>query len=139
MKAIKLTDLPLSLQAQARQQLMGFMPDLPVQEVAQPPSREPKLNKTETEYQNILLARERAGEITAIRAQSIKIQIGEKRCWYTPDFTCVNKATGRIQFHEVKGGKVWDDARVKFQAAKLNYPEFDWIWAQKKEGVWTLS
>lgn len=98
-----------------------------------------QMNKTEAEYHRILQARERVGELLHIfEHESIKFRIGDKRCWYTPDFAVIGR-DGVLELHEVKGGRVWDDARVKFQAAKLNYKHFRWYWCQKKDGVWKES
>ena len=96
------------------------------------------LNKTEAEYLLILTALLQAGEIDHIFGhEDIKFRVGEERCWYSVDFAVLRN--GYLELHEVKGGFVRDDARVKFQAAKKQYPQFVWIWAQKKKGAWTVT
>lgn len=108
----------------------GTAPELP-----RPERKE--MNKTEQEYLAILSRRLQSGALTRIYDhESIKFRIGDKRCWYSVDFVCVN-AAGKIECHEVKGGHYWDDARRAYQSAKKQYPDFVWYWAQKKEGVWS--
>ncbi len=97
----------------------------------------PRMNKTEAEYLRILDARLRVGEIDAILGfEAIKLRVGVVRCWYTPDFPVL--AGGVLEFHEVKGAYVHDDARVKFQSAMRQYPLFRWVWAQKIKGEWRI-
>jgi len=98
-------------------------------------SRGTKLNKTEAEYERMMVALHGRCNVFA---QAVQLQVGEDRCRYTPDFMIVN-AKGEISFHEVKGGFYRDDARVKFQAAKLRYMMFGWVWAQKKHGRWEIT
>jgi hypothetical protein len=96
------------------------------------------MNKTETAYYHILMAE--AGEGLwdhVFEHESIKVKVGAYRCWYTPDFA--TEKDGRITFHEVKGGFVRDDARVKFQAAVKQYPQFGWTWAQRVKGRWEIK
>ena len=103
------------------------------------PAKAKGLNKTEAEYLRILQSKLQAGEIRAILGhESVKIRIGEHRCWYSPDFPVILNS-GRLEFHETKGARVWDDARVKFQAAKLLYPEFLFVWAQKTKEGWRAN
>ena len=73
-----------------------------------------------------------------ILIQAIKLKVGAKQTWYLPDFVVV-RADGRLEIHEVKGGFVRDDARVKFQAAVLLYPQFVWVWAQRKNNQWNIT
>ena len=111
----------------------------PERQKAGKPAKRKAPNKTEAEYARILEAKRQAGEIRAILGhESVKIHIGEVRCWYTPDFPVILNS-GRLEFHEVKGAHVWDDARVKFQAAKLLYPEFLFVWAQKTKEGWRIE
>lgn len=113
--------------------------DVPSTKPVQPTPKKPKMNKTETEYLRILECRLRAGEIKAILPhESMKFKIGAHRCWYHPDIPVIGN-DGVLELHEVKGGKVWDDARVKFQSAVQQYPHFRWIWAQKKKGEWRIT
>lgn len=40
--------------------------------------------------------------------------------------------------HEVKGGKIWDDAAVKFKVAMEQFPWWRWTKAQWKGGAWRV-
>lgn len=60
-------------------------------------------------------------------------------CTYTPDFEVV-RHSGKVEYHEVKGGHVWDDAAVKFKVAAEIFQTHRWVWAQKKPrgGGWQI-
>lgn len=100
-----------------------------------------KLNKTEQRYiDEVLWPRHLAGEVKWFSAECVSRRISTtgKRCWYRPDFE-VMLADGSIEYHEIKGGRVEDDARVKFLAAMRVYPMFRWeMWAHIK-GEWLLK
>lgn len=68
----------------------------------------------------------------------VKLRAGTERCFYCPDFLAVG-ADGKVEFHEVKGRYVRDDSRVKFQAARMTYPFFRWVWAQKTKAGWKIA
>lgn len=73
-----------------------------------------------------------AGEIRDWAYESIKLKVGEKICWYAPDFAVVAK-DWTLEFHEYKG--FWkDDARVKIKAAASQYPGFRFVAVTKKKG-----
>jgi hypothetical protein len=91
------------------------------------------MNQTEAEYLAMLKADQ---SVTHVAYEAITLRIGEG-CSYTPDFAVFR---GRLlELHEVKGGHVWDDAKVKFKAAKEQYPGIRFVWAQKKEGKWEIK
>jgi len=91
------------------------------------------MNKTEAAYAARLALLQRAGEIQSFRFEPIKFRLAD-RTFYTPDFMVV--MGDEIQFHEVKGGYVEDDAAVKFKAAAEMYPEFQFqmVFAEVKRG-----
>lgn len=91
------------------------------------------MNKTEAAYAARLALLQRAGEIQSFRFEPIKFRLAD-RTFYTPDFMVV--IGDEIQFHEVKGGYVEDDAAVKFKAAAEMYPEFEFqmVFAEVKRG-----
>ena len=73
-----------------------------------------QMNKTESEYCQLLELRKRAGEIDWYRFEGIKLRLADNT-FYTPDFA-VMLSTGEMEMHEVKG--FWtDDARVKIKVA----------------------
>jgi len=91
------------------------------------------MNKTEAAYAARLALLQRAGEIQSFRFEPIKFRLAD-RTFYTPDFMVV--MGDEIQFHEVKGGYVEDDAAVKFKTAAEMYPEFAFqmVFAEVKRG-----
>lgn len=136
MKPIPIEMLPPHIQSQIRSENQKPVPP-PIPIHTTTPTKGP--NKTEAAYLAILRSRQAAGEITTIYPhESIKFRIGDSRCWYTPDFVAVSMS-GNISVHEVKGPHYWDDARVKFQAAKRQYPAFSWVWAQKTREGWVIN
>lgn len=102
------------------------------------PKQPGAMNKTEQAYALILEAKKRAGEIIDYRYESVTFKLA-KDTRYTPDFYVVY--SDKIELHEVKGGLVRDDARVKFKVAAASFPEYGWVWCQlknKKEG-WKIE
>lgn len=78
-----------------------------------------KMNKTESEYCQLLELRKRAGEVEWYRFEGVKLRLADNT-FYTPDFA-VMLSTGEMEMHEVKG--FWtDDARVKIKVAAEQYP-----------------
>lgn len=57
-----------------------------------------------------------------------------KSLWYRPDFLVLT--AGEIQFHEIKGPRVWEDGWVKFKQARELFPWAHWQYWQRIEGVW---
>lgn len=98
-----------------------------------------KMNKTESEYCQLLELRKRAGEVVWYRFEGVKLRLADNT-FYTPDFA-VMLSTGEMEMHEVKG--FWtDDARVKIKVAAEQYP-FRFIAvkpkAKKAGGGWEVE
>lgn len=98
-----------------------------------------QMNKTESEYCQLLELRKRAGEIAWYRFEGVKLRLADNT-FYTPDFA-VMLSTGEMEMHEVKG--FWtDDARVKIKVAAEQYP-FRFIAvkpkAKKAGGGWEVE
>lgn len=103
-------------------------------EFKEPKNPKDNLNKTEKEF----LARLRSGEFgnfTWIGIQAITMRLGFD-CRYTPDFNTISEA-GKMWHWEVKGAHCWDDAKVKIKSVASQYPFWTFVFAQKKDGVWT--
>jgi hypothetical protein len=98
---------------------------------------EPTPSKT-PQTERLYLERLQSESWLSIHHQAIKLRIGEHRCWYTPDFMTVC-LSGRIVMHAVKGRKVWDDARAKYQSAVRQYPCFGWVWAVWDGKRWSVK
>lgn len=96
----------------------------------------PDMNGTERAYQTILEARKRNGEVREYHYQLVTVRLADA-VRYTPDFTVI-LADGRLELHEVKGGFVRDDARVKLQVAARSTP-FAYVLAQYKAKRWTIE
>ena len=96
----------------------------------QPYRRAGQKNKLEIAYEEHLEVLRRAGDIEWYEFEAMKFEIG-KRCWYTPDFAVLAKATGgggafAFECHEVKG--YWrDDARVKIKACAAKFWWIRWV------------
>lgn len=98
-----------------------------------------QMNKTESEYCQLLELRKRAGEVVWYRFEGMKLRLADNT-FYTPDFA-VMLSTGEMEMHEVKG--FWtDDARVKIKVAAEQYP-FRFIAvkpkAKKAGGGWEVE
>lgn len=58
--------------------------------------------------------------------------------WYRPDFLVITK-DGIVEWHEVKGRYVRDDAKVKFKTAAAQYPWFRWALVTCPKGRWQVQ
>lgn len=91
-----------------------------------------EMNKTEAAYEQVLRAREQAGEVLWFAYEAVKLRLANNT-FYTVDFF-VMSADGTLEAHEVKG--FWeDDARVKIKVAAAIYP-FQFVAVQKDKGGW---
>lgn len=103
----------------------------------------PKMNKTEMRYAEMLEMKKRTGEIFDYQFEGITLKLATG-VRYTPDFVVIRKVeminlhTNWItEFHEVKGGFIRDDARIKFQVARKQFPCFSFKMMQYKDGSWS--
>lgn len=94
------------------------------------------MNKTEIEYRDMLELRKRAGEIAWYAFEPFKIRLAD-RTFYDVDFG-VMLADGRLEVHEVKGGYITDDGRVKLKIAAEHFPAQFYL-CQKVHKVWTVE
>ena len=94
------------------------------------------MNKTEAEYAGMLEARKRAGEVAWYAFEPFKIRLAD-RTFYDVDFG-VMLADGRLQVHEVKGGWITDDGKVKLKVAAEHFPA-EFFLCQKAKGKWTIE
>jgi hypothetical protein len=145
---IKIEDLPLRLQAQARAQLESYAKPAGsrtiVPESAPTPTRAPvadrgkrghrKPNKTETDYRKTYLR----GKDAQYEALTFRMANGHR---YTPDWV-VFTDKGKIECHEVKGGYALGSeqrARLAFDQAKVEFPWIIWVWAKRVSGQWSVD
>jgi hypothetical protein len=87
------------------------------------------MNKTEAEYEALFLGKFIHGY------EEITLRLGDD-CRYTPDFWVLGD-DDVLEFHEVKGGFIRDDAKAKLRVAAEKYPHFRFKLAQKKAGAWS--
>lgn len=105
-------------------------------EQVKPLPKRGKPNKTETEYGNRI--RYEFGIEPKFEALTFRFDNGHS---YTPDWVV---QTGKeIICYEVKArGKngfrlpSYQRAKLAFDQAKVEYPQFVWIWAEKYQGEW---
>lgn len=91
------------------------------------------MNKTETRYAQILEVRKIGGEIKDWLFEPFSLRL-TKATFYKPDFLVVTLE--RFEIHEIKGGRIWDDAKVKFKVARDKFPWFLFRMMQYKKGRW---
>jgi hypothetical protein len=94
------------------------------------------MNKTEREYADMLELRKRAGEVAWWAFEPFKIRLAD-RTFYDVDFG-VMLADGRLEVHEVKGGFITDDGRVKLKIAAELFPA-QFFLCQKVKKAWTVE
>jgi hypothetical protein len=95
------------------------------------------MNGTERRYASEVLEVQRlAGEVLWWGFQSIKLRLADQT-WYTPDFPVV-LADCTLEFHEVKGGFIRDDAMVKLKVAAEDHP-FRFVLAQRRRREWEIT
>ena len=81
------------------------------------------MNKTESDYAELLQVRKLNGEIIEWQFESITFKLA-KLCTYTPDFA-VWMFDGTMEFIDCKGSGPMDDkSRVKVKCAAEKFPQF---------------
>lgn len=101
------------------------------------PRRGKKANKTERAYALQLEALKQGGNIMHYEFESVTLKLADGTR-YTPDFFVVVKDhfACYFEFHEVKGGHIWDDSKVKFKVARKMFPWFKFKMLQYKDKQW---
>jgi hypothetical protein len=79
-----------------------------------------ELNKTEQAYANYLADLKHQGEILFYQFEGIKLRLADKT-FLTPDFFVMNK-DHELEAHEVKGGYIFEDAKIKLKIASSIFP-----------------
>lgn len=95
-----------------------------------------RMNATEAEYAAMLELRKRVGEIAWYAFEPFKIRLAD-RTFYDVDFG-VMLFDGRLEVHEVKGGYITDDGRVKLKIAAEHFPAQFYL-CQKVRKAWTVE
>ena len=94
------------------------------------------MNKTEQEYAGMLELRKRAGDVLWWAFEAFKIRLAD-RTFYDVDFA-VLLANGELEVHEVKGGFITDDGRVKLKIAAELFPARFFL-CQKVKKAWAVE
>jgi hypothetical protein len=79
-----------------------------------------QMNKTEARYADHLELMLKSGEILWYKFEAMTFKLADM-CRYTPDFA-VLFVDGTFELHEVKGGYIRDDAKVKIKVAAETFP-----------------
>ncbi len=99
------------------------------------------MNKTEARYRDYLECRRIDSDISSFAFEPVKFRLAD-RTYYTPDFMVV-RADGLIEFHDVKGGPIEDDAAVKMKVVAELRPEFAFVLVRERPrkagGGWTTQ
>lgn len=94
------------------------------------------MNRTEAEYATMLEARKRVGEIAWYAFEPFKIRLAD-RTFYDVDFA-VMLANGALEVHEVKGGFITEDGKVKLKVAAEHFPAQFYL-CQKVKKAWHVE
>jgi hypothetical protein len=94
------------------------------------------MNKTEEAYSLILEAQKRNGGIHEYFYEKMTLKLAND-CRFTPDFMVINREE-EIEFHEVKGGLIREDAAIKLKVAASTFP-FRFKLCQLKAKNWTIK
>jgi hypothetical protein len=95
-------------------------------------------NKTESDYEKVLITRQSCGEIVKYWFESWKFRLADNT-FYTPDFVIL-MPDGELIAHEVKGFMM-DDANVKIKVAAELFPMPFYVvrkQAKKLGGGWSI-
>jgi hypothetical protein len=99
-----------------------------------PKEIKPAMSKTEMEYERTYLSR------VAHKFEGITLKMANGHR-YTPDFYVCPEGNV-IELHEVKGGyklQSYGRAKLAFDQAKIEYPEFKFVWATKTKDGWRFQ
>jgi len=134
---LRIEDFPLHMQLQIKKQL-GIGRDIldPVQpaEVDEKPAKSKTSkgpNKTELAYRREVLERNPAIERIRFAPMTLVMENGHR---YTPDW--VFNIGDKLHCVEVKGSYKlgsYQRARLAFDQARVEFPEFTWIWAERQK------
>ncbi|HMF56746.1 MAG TPA: hypothetical protein VK619_10420 [Pyrinomonadaceae bacterium] len=99
------------------------------------------MNRTEAAYADILQRRKLSGELLDWWYEAVTFKLADD-CRYTPDFMTVRAVTGQVEFHEIKGSFIRDDALVKLKVAAQMFPFVFYLCvkeSKKSGGEWKIK
>ena len=109
------------------------------------------MNRLEQAFALKLEHERRYGKIFRWEFEPVRLKLAGKKCTYTPDFMVVRKSAqpehvtlegeplSSIEFFEVKGKFIREDAAVKLKVAAGLYPFWRFILAKCIKGAWELK
>jgi hypothetical protein len=95
-----------------------------------------EMNKTEQAYAQRLDIMFKAGEIQWYKFEGVKLKLADNT-FLTVDFFVLNK-DNELEAHEVKGGFITEDGKVKLKVAAAMYP-FKFFQWQYKDKQWSVT
>lgn len=100
----------------------------------------PAMSKTEQEYERTMLGEHSVQPSSrySFEGLTIKMKNGHRYC---PDFVVVYD-DGQVECHEVKGAYKlgsYQRARLAFDQARVEYPGWTWVWAEKGKKGWKVD
>ena len=96
-----------------------------------------QMNKSEQAYAQHLEHLKQRGDLLWWKFEGMKFRLADKT-FLTPDFA-VMKRDGQISLHDVKGGYIFEDAKVKMKVAAEQYP-FEFVIVKKdRGGIWSMT
>ena len=117
---------------------LGYVPMAAGPEPKKP--KQKKMTKTEAKFiRDWIEPRIKSGEFDGYIFEGLRIGL-QNGHFYTPDFVC-RKGLGVKTVIEVKGTyklQSYQRARMAYDQAKLEWPEFSWMWYElnKETGAW---
>jgi hypothetical protein len=99
---------------------------------------ETKMNKLEQRYAAHLEAEKHLGRIVWWMYHPCNLRLADPKCFYEIDFMYIDTEY-RVHYVETKGGRVWDDALVKFKVAATTFPHFIFHWVTQEKGEWKIK
>lgn len=100
------------------------------------PARAKGPNRTEARYAGLLDDQVRRGQVRRYWFEAVRFRLAD-RCWYLPDYL-VERPGGALEVHEIKGGWIRDDAKVKLKVAAELMP-FRFYLCQWDGRAWTIK
>jgi hypothetical protein len=97
------------------------------------------MNNTEREAAGMLDALKARGDVLEYWFERVTFKLADD-CRYTPDFQVLRR-DGTVEFVEIKGGFVREDARLKIKMAAESQPFRFTVWQKKNKtdgGGWTV-
>ena len=96
-----------------------------------------EMNNLERAFAGRLKLQWLAGEIVAFCFEPFPLRLAP-RTEYNPDFLVLT-LSGRGEFYETKGAKVWEDSVVKLKVAAAMFPMFDFFLVKRVDGDWKIK